>query len=125
MRVIDYAFLIGVLALMQAWSSRHRSWPLLGKTAVVHHACDIAISLIRLPYIGRTAREVRMTPHTDHLKITYEDYQLIPDDGKRHEVIDGEHVISPSSRNIGSSTRNSLKSKSIASSTAVTGRPPS
>lgn len=37
-----------------------------------------------------------MTTHTGHLKITYEDYRLIPDDGKRHEVIDGEHVMSPS-----------------------------
>lgn len=95
-RVIDYVFLIGILAFMQAWSSRRRSCSFLGKTAVVHHACDIAISLIMLHYIRRTAREVRMTTHTGHLKITYEDYRLIPGDGKRHEVIDGEHVMSPS-----------------------------
>lgn len=37
-----------------------------------------------------------MTIQTGHLKLTYEDYCLIPNDGKRHEVIDGEHVISPS-----------------------------
>ncbi|MEX5215458.1 MAG: Uma2 family endonuclease [Nitrospiraceae bacterium] len=37
-----------------------------------------------------------MTTQAGHLKITYEDYRLIPDDGKRHEVIDGEHVMSPS-----------------------------
>ena len=29
-------------------------------------------------------------------KLTYEDYCLIPDDGKRHEIIDGEHYVSPS-----------------------------
>lgn len=27
-------------------------------------------------------------------KLTYEDYVLIPDDGKRHEIIDGEHYVS-------------------------------
>ena len=36
-----------------------------------------------------------MAAHTGHLKLTYEDYRLIPDDGKPHEVIDGEHVMSP------------------------------
>ena len=25
------------------------------------------------------------------LKLTYDDYLLFPDDGKRHELIDGEH----------------------------------
>ena len=30
------------------------------------------------------------------LKLTYEDYEKIPsDDGKRHEIIDGEHIVSP------------------------------
>ena len=28
-------------------------------------------------------------------KLTYEDYLLIPDDGMRHELIDGEHFVSP------------------------------
>ncbi|MDF0667341.1 MAG: Uma2 family endonuclease [Nitrospira sp.] len=37
-----------------------------------------------------------MATQTGHLRLTYEDYRLIPDDGKRHELIDGEHVISPS-----------------------------
>src|SRR3954462_2030585 len=26
-------------------------------------------------------------------KLTYEDYLLIPDDGQRHEIIDGEHYV--------------------------------
>jgi len=26
-------------------------------------------------------------------KLTYEDYVLIPDDGKRHEIVDGEHYV--------------------------------
>lgn len=30
------------------------------------------------------------------LQLTYEDYALIPDDGRRHEIIDGEEYVSPS-----------------------------
>ena len=29
-------------------------------------------------------------------KLTYEEYRLFPDDGRRHEIIDGEHYVSPS-----------------------------
>jgi len=32
----------------------------------------------------------------EHLKWTYADLLLFPDDGKRHELIDGEHTMSPS-----------------------------
>jgi Uma2 family endonuclease len=28
-------------------------------------------------------------------KLTYEDYVLLPDDGQRHEILDGEHYVSP------------------------------
>jgi Uma2 family endonuclease len=28
-------------------------------------------------------------------KLTYEDYLLFPDDGNRHELIDGEHFVAP------------------------------
>jgi Uma2 family endonuclease len=30
------------------------------------------------------------------VKLTYDDYVLFPDDGKRHELIDGVHYVSPS-----------------------------
>jgi hypothetical protein len=30
------------------------------------------------------------------LKLTYDDFLLFPDDGKRHELIDGEHHVTPS-----------------------------
>lgn len=30
------------------------------------------------------------------VKLTYEDFVLFPDDRKRHELIDGEHVVTPS-----------------------------
>src|SRR6187455_606582 len=29
-------------------------------------------------------------------KLTYDDFVLFPDDGRRHELIDGEHFVSPS-----------------------------
>ncbi len=28
-------------------------------------------------------------------KLTYQDYVCFPDDGKRHEVIDGDHFVNP------------------------------
>jgi Uma2 family endonuclease len=31
-----------------------------------------------------------------HVKFTYEDFLHFPDDGKRHELIDGEHYATPS-----------------------------
>ncbi|OFV92894.1 MAG: hypothetical protein A3G76_10350 [Acidobacteria bacterium RIFCSPLOWO2_12_FULL_65_11] len=30
------------------------------------------------------------------MKLTYEDFLNFPDDGKRHEIIDGEHYVTPS-----------------------------
>jgi Uma2 family endonuclease len=35
-------------------------------------------------------------PVTPGLKLTYEDFVLFPDDGRRHEIIDGEHFVTPS-----------------------------
>jgi Uma2 family endonuclease len=29
------------------------------------------------------------------LKLTYTDYELLPEDGNRHEIIDGEHFVTP------------------------------
>jgi Uma2 family endonuclease len=36
------------------------------------------------------------TPAEERLKLTYDDFLLFPDDGKRHELIDGEHYVTPS-----------------------------
>ncbi|MBI4715000.1 MAG: Uma2 family endonuclease [Nitrospirae bacterium] len=36
-----------------------------------------------------------MTFHSQNVKFTYEDYLLFPEDGKRHELIDGEHHMTP------------------------------
>ncbi len=32
---------------------------------------------------------------TETLKLTYADYALLPDDGRRHEIIDGDEAMSP------------------------------
>lgn len=37
-----------------------------------------------------------MSPQAHKVKFTYEDYLLFPDDGKRHEIIDGDHYVTPS-----------------------------
>lgn len=37
-----------------------------------------------------------MTPQTQSVKLTYEDFLNFPDDGRRHELIDGEHYVTPS-----------------------------
>ena len=37
-----------------------------------------------------------VTPGRPGVKLTYDDYLLFPDDGKRHELIDGEHYVTPS-----------------------------
>ena len=39
-----------------------------------------------------------MRPSNPGLKLTYEDFVQFPDDGKRHELIDGEHYVTPSPR---------------------------
>lgn len=37
-----------------------------------------------------------MRGHASPLKLTYDDFLLFPDDKKRHELIDGEHYVTPS-----------------------------
>lgn len=40
-----------------------------------------------------------MTPDTAaHVKLTHRDYLAIPDDGLRHEILDGEHAVTPAPR---------------------------
>jgi Uma2 family endonuclease len=36
-----------------------------------------------------------MSADRPDLKLTYDDYLTFPDDGKRHEIIDGEHFVTP------------------------------
>ena len=37
-----------------------------------------------------------MKPASSGVKLTYDDFVLFPDDGKRHELIDGAHYVTPS-----------------------------
>ena len=37
-----------------------------------------------------------MTPTDPGVKLTYDDFVQFPDDGRRHELIDGEHYVTPS-----------------------------
>jgi Uma2 family endonuclease len=37
-----------------------------------------------------------MEPAKTDTRLTYDDFLLFPDDGQRHELIDGEHYVSPS-----------------------------
>jgi len=47
-------------------------------------------------FLQRGILEVFMPQLAQHLKWTYEEFLLFPNDGKRHELIDGEHIMSPS-----------------------------
>ena len=38
----------------------------------------------------------KMKANPARVKLTYDDFLLFPDDGKRHELIDGEHYVTPS-----------------------------
>jgi Uma2 family endonuclease len=37
-----------------------------------------------------------MAVHSPQRKLTYQDFERFPDDGQRHEILDGVHVVSPS-----------------------------
>ena len=41
-------------------------------------------------------RDDTMNRASSGVKLTYDDFLLFPDDGKRHELIDGEHYVTPS-----------------------------
>ena len=47
-------------------------------------------------YNERMPGSDEMRPASPGVKLTYEDFLLFPDDGKRHELIDGEHYVTPS-----------------------------
>ena len=44
---------------------------------------------------GMAGSEQQRTAHAA-VKLTYDDFVHFPDDGKRHELIDGEHYVTPS-----------------------------
>src|SRR3954469_18520227 len=52
--------------------------------------------LVRLATISAMPGTDRVKPASPGVKLTYDDFVLFPDDGKRHELIDGEHYVTPS-----------------------------
>ena len=53
------------------------------------------LSLLHLPEDGQTERATIKTMSQAATKMTYEQYCLLPDDGKQYEVIDGELFMTP------------------------------
>jgi len=47
-------------------------------------------------YHARVEERDSMHATPEDTRLTYDDFLLFPDDGKRHEIIDGEHYVTPS-----------------------------
>ena len=47
-------------------------------------------------YDDHSDEETVMQQDTRDTRLTYDDFLLFPDDGLRHEIIDGEHYVTPS-----------------------------
>ncbi len=47
-------------------------------------------------YDARVEGREFMHATPEDTRLTYDDFLLFPDDGKRHEIIDGEHFVTPS-----------------------------
>ena len=56
----------------------------------------LALRLLRHSYNEPMSGSDHVKPARPALKLTYDDFVLFPDDGKRHELIDGEHYVTPS-----------------------------
>jgi Uma2 family endonuclease len=52
--------------------------------------------LLRHGYNEPMSGSDHVTPASPGVTLTYDDFVLFPDDGKRHELIDGEHDVTPS-----------------------------
>src|SRR5678815_3121750 len=50
----------------------------------------------RTMYDERTGDSSMEWPASRDTRRTYDDFLLFPDDGMRHEIIDGEHYVTPS-----------------------------
>jgi Uma2 family endonuclease len=56
----------------------------------------LALRLLTRGYNEPMSGSEHVKPANPGLKLTYDDFVLFPDDGKRHELIDGEHYVTPS-----------------------------
>jgi hypothetical protein len=51
-------------------------------------------SAVAAAYAARDARSRIASMATHRVELTYEDYLAMPDDGRRHEILDGELAVS-------------------------------
>lgn len=47
-------------------------------------------------YDGAMESHDSMPPASNQVRLTYDDLLLLPDDGQRHEIVDGVHYVTPS-----------------------------
>jgi len=63
---------------------------------IVQRSRSAQLLLGVLRYNRLVAEARTMHPTSERVKLTYEDLLALPDDGMRHELIDGEHYVTPS-----------------------------
>jgi Uma2 family endonuclease len=61
--------------------------------ALIHLTSDLHSSILK---ITSHRPQGRLAMGTHAVKLTYQDYLLLPEDNNRHEIIDGEHYMTPS-----------------------------
>jgi Uma2 family endonuclease len=71
---------------------RRRSSSFIEKQA---HTCQVCTVQHDDATMSRMSATERVDPGSG-VKLTYDDYVLFPDDGLRHEIIDGEHYVTAS-----------------------------
>jgi ligand-binding SRPBCC domain-containing protein len=59
-------------------------------------ACEVAGPSHGAATMGSVSGSDSVRPPVSGLKLTYDDFVQFPDDGKRHELIDGVHYVTPS-----------------------------
>jgi Uma2 family endonuclease len=64
--------------------------------ALISAGHDAARPVLSRRYNEPMSGSDRVNPANPGVKLTYDDFVLFPDDGLRHELIDGEHYVTPS-----------------------------
>jgi Uma2 family endonuclease len=76
--------------------SLHQAATRSARTHCNPHCRHLAFRLLPRGYNEPMSGSDRVKSANSALKLTYDDFVLFPDDGKRHELIDGEHYVTPS-----------------------------
>lgn len=67
----------------------------LNSLLIVHASSKIEKTLISQGFVNSTKAQITSMARNNELKLGYREYVLIPDDGNRHEIIDGDHHMHP------------------------------